>query len=469
MTILKVRDFHNQILGFAELLIAPAFLFTRIYIANIFFKSGLTKLRDWESTLMLFEYEYEVPMLSYEVAAWLATAGELILPVLLFLGLFTRLSAIGLFIVNAVAVISLVDIPPAAFNEHVLWGSLIVMLIILGGQRFSLDRMLKEYVKNATKPGFSESLTRAYQSVGAMTGGGGDEHAEGSGAGAGPGKETTTANKIDPMSLVTARVEEELKAPLQNMLGGDLMQLLLIQTQVMKVEMEDALLQMDAVMRANRLNFALMACFPATLFVYGSVSFSKTVGAARAFQKRRKAREEMRLLVADAERSLMRLKMTRDEFTKRRRALEDNNEDNSDSDDASDSNLIHRLEIAEEHRRRRLELDPSFDATAAPSSPAARLHATKNKFDDENLENETFHQGMLLYAVNALYASVQKHKRMFTPKEFRGVKLDAMALADVGVSIEGKLLTTQRLARIYKGFQSEPHRVPSIVTGRYPI
>ena len=165
----------------------------------------------------------------------------------------------------------------------------------------------------------------------------------------------------------------------------------------------------------------------------------------------------------------MRLKMTRDEFTKRRRALEDNNEDNSDLDDASDSNLIHRLEIAEEHRRRRLELDASFDANATTSSHAARLHATKNKFYDENLENETFHQGMLLYAVNALYASVQKHKRMFTPKEFRGVKLDAMALADVGVSIEGKLLTTQRLARIYKGFQSEPHRVPSIVTGRYPI
>jgi len=143
MTIHKVRDFHNQILGFAEWLIAPAFLFTRIYIANIFFKSGLTKLRDWESTLMLFEYEYEVPMLSYEVAAWLATVGELVLPVLLVLGLFTRLSAIGLFIVNAVAVISLVDIPPAAFNEHILWGSLIVMLIILGGQKLSLDKMLR--------------------------------------------------------------------------------------------------------------------------------------------------------------------------------------------------------------------------------------------------------------------------------------------------------------------------------------
>ncbi|WP_076419199.1 DoxX family protein [Colwellia sp. UCD-KL20] len=142
MTFQKVRDFHNQILDFTQILVAPAFLFTRLYIANVFFKSGLTKLRDWESTLMLFEYEYEVPVLSFEVAAWLATAGELILPVLLVLGLFTRLSAIGLFIVNAVAVISLVEIAPAAFNEHVLWGSLIVMLVLMGAQRFSLDRKL---------------------------------------------------------------------------------------------------------------------------------------------------------------------------------------------------------------------------------------------------------------------------------------------------------------------------------------
>ncbi|XPF94527.1 DoxX family protein [Colwellia sp. RE-S-Sl-9] len=142
MTFQKVRDFHNQILDFTQILVAPAFLLTRLYIANVFFKSGLTKLRDWESTLMLFEYEYEVPVLSFEVAAWLATAGELILPVLLVLGLFTRLSAVGLFIVNAVAVISLVEIAPAAFNEHVLWGSLIVMLILMGAQRFSLDRKL---------------------------------------------------------------------------------------------------------------------------------------------------------------------------------------------------------------------------------------------------------------------------------------------------------------------------------------
>jgi len=142
MTFHKVRDFHNQIFGLADYLVAPLFLFARLYIANIFFKSGLTKLRDWESTLMLFEYEYEVPLIPFEVAAWVGTIGELVLPVLLAFGLFTRFSAIGLFVVNAVAVISLSEISPAAMNEHILWGSVIFMIAILGAQKFSVDRKL---------------------------------------------------------------------------------------------------------------------------------------------------------------------------------------------------------------------------------------------------------------------------------------------------------------------------------------
>lgn len=142
MAFQKVIDLHNKILGLADLLIAPVFLLIRLYIASVFFKSGLTKLRDWESTLMLFEYEYEVPVLSYELAAWLATAGELVLPVLLVIGLFSRLTAIGLFFVNAVAVISLSDMPAAAFNEHVIWGILMLVIVLLGSQKFSLDRKL---------------------------------------------------------------------------------------------------------------------------------------------------------------------------------------------------------------------------------------------------------------------------------------------------------------------------------------
>jgi putative oxidoreductase len=139
----KARNFYNQIFGYSDALISPALFAVRAYIAWVFFKSGLTKIRDWESTLMLFEYEYQVPVFSPELAAWLATAGELVLPVLLVAGLLTRVSAIGIFIINYVAVISLLDIAPAAFSQHILWGSLIASLMLLGGGKFSADKYLQ--------------------------------------------------------------------------------------------------------------------------------------------------------------------------------------------------------------------------------------------------------------------------------------------------------------------------------------
>ena len=143
MALHKVRNFHNQILDLVNYLSTPIVLLARVYVASIFFKSGLTKIKDWESTLMLFEYEYEVPFLSFEVAAWAGTIAELVLPVLLVTGLLTRLSAIGLFFVNIIAVLSLVEIAPAAFNEHLFWGGLLVMIILQGGGLLSLDRKLK--------------------------------------------------------------------------------------------------------------------------------------------------------------------------------------------------------------------------------------------------------------------------------------------------------------------------------------
>jgi len=143
MTLQKVRALHNQILDYSDYLRMPAILIARLYVASIFFKSGLTKLRDWESTLMLFEYEYEVPLLSPVAAAWAGTIGELVLPVLLAIGLFSRLSAVGLFIVNIVAVLSLVDISAAAMNEHILWGCLLILVMLFGGEKLSLDNKLK--------------------------------------------------------------------------------------------------------------------------------------------------------------------------------------------------------------------------------------------------------------------------------------------------------------------------------------
>ena len=78
----------------------------RLYISKVFFLSGLTKIRDWDTTVMLFQEEYRVPLLPPELAAIMGTAGELVLPVFLAIGLATRFAALGLTFVNVTAVVS---------------------------------------------------------------------------------------------------------------------------------------------------------------------------------------------------------------------------------------------------------------------------------------------------------------------------------------------------------------------------
>jgi putative oxidoreductase len=117
-------------------------LAARLYVAQAFFASGLTKIRDWETTLALFADEYQVPLLPPDVAAVLGTAGELVLPVLLALGLAGRFAAAGLTVINAVAVVALMDVAPVALQQHVFWGSLLIGLLLWGPGRWSLDRFV---------------------------------------------------------------------------------------------------------------------------------------------------------------------------------------------------------------------------------------------------------------------------------------------------------------------------------------
>ena len=124
-----------------------ALLLARYYIAWVFFSAGLTKLRDWESTLFLFEEEYHVPFIPFELAAYLGTAGELILPILLMLGLATRFGALGLTIVNIIAVVSLEEIAPAALYSHVIWGILLAQVVFFGAGRIALDYWLEKKVQ----------------------------------------------------------------------------------------------------------------------------------------------------------------------------------------------------------------------------------------------------------------------------------------------------------------------------------
>ncbi|QHE75454.1 DoxX family protein [Hydrogenophaga sp. PBL-H3] len=118
-----------------------AALATRAYLAQAFFLSGLTKLRDWETTLLLFTEEYKVPLLTPQLAAISGTAGELVLPVLLLLGLAGRFSALGLSVVNVVAVLSLADIAPAALQQHITWGVLLATLALYGVGKWSIDAL----------------------------------------------------------------------------------------------------------------------------------------------------------------------------------------------------------------------------------------------------------------------------------------------------------------------------------------
>jgi putative oxidoreductase len=118
----------------------------RLYLGWVFFQSGLTKLADWDSTLQLFTDEYQTPLLSPAVAAVMGTAGELSLPLLLFVGLLARPAALGLFMVNLMAVISYPQLwkfdCPAAINDHKFWGVLLLVLVVFGPGRCALDALL---------------------------------------------------------------------------------------------------------------------------------------------------------------------------------------------------------------------------------------------------------------------------------------------------------------------------------------
>jgi putative oxidoreductase len=117
----------------------------RWQVAYAFFLGGLTKIRNWDTTLLLFRDEYHVPVLSPETAAVLGAVGELALPPLLALGLASRLAAAGLSAVNLFAVVSywyvLKDME-AALAQHFYWGLLLLVTLLHGPGKLSLDAII---------------------------------------------------------------------------------------------------------------------------------------------------------------------------------------------------------------------------------------------------------------------------------------------------------------------------------------
>jgi putative oxidoreductase len=117
-------------------------LAARIFPAMVFWQSARTKVEGFsikDSTYFLFENLYALPVIPPAWAAVIATVAEHVLPVLLILGLASRVSALGLLIMTAVIQIFVF---PAAWVTHGLWAAALLMVLAHGPGRLSLDHLL---------------------------------------------------------------------------------------------------------------------------------------------------------------------------------------------------------------------------------------------------------------------------------------------------------------------------------------
>lgn len=134
----------RPLISLLELLSPVSDLALRLWVANVFFKSGVNKFQSMDTTLMLFQHEYAVPVLPHDVAAYLATGVELIFPVLLAIGLAGRLSAGVLFVFNIVAVISYPSLNEAGQWQHVMWGIMLLVPLLHGPGKLSMDHFIRK-------------------------------------------------------------------------------------------------------------------------------------------------------------------------------------------------------------------------------------------------------------------------------------------------------------------------------------
>ena len=121
---------------FPTAILALAFRFA---VATVFFKSGLTKIASWDTTVALFDMEYMLPVLPPVFGAYLATATELGCSTLLGLGLFSRFAAAALL---GMTVVIQLFVYPENWPDHLLWGSILAYLVTRGPGALSVDHLI---------------------------------------------------------------------------------------------------------------------------------------------------------------------------------------------------------------------------------------------------------------------------------------------------------------------------------------
>lgn len=111
----------------------------RVALATVFWNSAMVKLANWDAVLDLFRNEYNLPLLSPELAAYIAVSVELGTPVLLILGLATRPAALVLLGMTAVIEIF---VYPQAWPTHIQWAAMLLVLLCRGAGTWSVDHLI---------------------------------------------------------------------------------------------------------------------------------------------------------------------------------------------------------------------------------------------------------------------------------------------------------------------------------------
>jgi putative oxidoreductase len=117
-------------------------LLFRVSIAAVFWNSGLTKLASWQTTIVLFRDEYKVPVLPPELAATLAASVELTCPVLLVLGLASRLATLPML---GMTFVIETFVYPEDWIEHLGWASFLLFILTRGPGPISVDRFIARW------------------------------------------------------------------------------------------------------------------------------------------------------------------------------------------------------------------------------------------------------------------------------------------------------------------------------------
>ena len=134
----RIRRVYDQ-LGLLPLSIIQ--LMARLSLAVVFWRSGQAKLANWDLTLQLFANEYKVPVLPPEIAAPLAAAVELSCPVLLVLGLFTRIATLPMI---GMTLVIQIFVYPMSWADHLIWMTMLLLLLSRGAGVISLDHLVKK-------------------------------------------------------------------------------------------------------------------------------------------------------------------------------------------------------------------------------------------------------------------------------------------------------------------------------------